>query len=474
MLKKITQRVKYLLPFFTVRSRLAAEHDLLKYRFSCVDTGVALWEMDIDAKNPVSPGAVVAWSKEIRKMFGFKDQRDFPDYLYSWSKLIHPDEKAKTLEALAAHINDKSGKTPFDLEFCLMRKNGDYKQYRARGAALRNRKGIAVRMVGAFIDINDKSQLSNLIKKQTDTYEKRQIVLKTLHNLGSALLDSDKSVFDKIKIRSMGIIGQVIEVDRVQIWRNEFVGDNLHFTLMDEWRSDLGNQLEQAPKCFTYPYDVVPGWDDRLKRGKYINSPIYDMLPHEYNFLSRQNVKSIMIIPLFYSDNFWGFIRIDDCEVERFFSDEEVIDVNIVGQFIAFAVMLSERMEEIKNNVEIATDMKHWYQSIIDAIPIPVSVTDASMKLTFVNEAVERMFGKKRERLYGKKCSVLGTAICNTPDCAINGAKRYVNRTFFKSSGKSYQIDVSKLEDFYGETTGYVEVIQDITESRNERDIISE
>jgi len=474
MLKKIVQRVKYFIPFLSIQGRLTADYNSLKYKFSCVDTGVALWEMDIDSRNPVSPGSVVIWSQEIRKMFGYKSEHDFPDYLYSWSKLIHPDDKTKTLEALASHIKDTSGKTQFDVEFRLMHKNGEYKQYRARGAALRNRKGAPIRLIGSFTDINDKSQLESMTKRHADTYEKRQIVLKTLHNLGAALLESDKSVFDKIKIRSMGIIGQVIQADRVQIWRNEMIGENLHFTLTDEWRSDLGNQLEQVPKCLTFPYEIVPGWEDRLRRGKYINSPVSEMLPHECSFLNRHNVKSVMMIPLFYSDSFWGYIRVDDCEIERFFSDEEVIDMNIVGQFIAFALMLSERMEEIKSNVEIATDMKRWYQSIIDAIQIPVSVTDADMKLTFVNAALERMFGKKRERLYGRHCSVLGTAICNTQDCAINCAKRYVNRTFFKSSGKSYQIDVSKLEDFYGETTGFVEVIQDITERRPGREVAPE
>jgi len=93
------------------------------------------------------------------------------------------------------------------------------------------------------------------------------------------------------------------------------------------------------------------------------------------------------------------------------------------------------------------------------------------MNLTFINTAIENMIGKKRENIYGKRCNVLDTDICNTPNCGIACAKRFVNRTFFKSSGKSYQVDVSKLTDLNGEAAGFVEVIQDITEPGIQREL---
>jgi diguanylate cyclase (GGDEF)-like protein len=72
----------------------------------------------------------------------------------------------------------------------------------------------------------------------------------------------------------------------------------------------------------------------------------------------------------------------------------------------------------------------------------------------------------ERENLYGKHCSYWGTAICNTQNCGIACAKRGLKRTYFKHGDKSYQGDVEVLSGIDGEPTGFIEVVQDITQVR--------
>ena len=117
------------------------------------------------------------------------------------------------------------------------------------------------------------------------------------------------------------------------------------------------------------------------------------------------------------------------------------------------------------------SELAHWYKTILDVIPLPISVTDTDMNWTFVNTAVEKIQGKKRELLYGKHCSNWGTSICNTPNCGITCAKRGMNRTFFKSKKASYQVVVEKLHDLNDLNVGFVEVLQDITELEKQREL---
>jgi PAS domain S-box-containing protein len=105
----------------------------------------------------------------------------------------------------------------------------------------------------------------------------------------------------------------------------------------------------------------------------------------------------------------------------------------------------------------------HWYHSILDAIPLPISVTDADAKWTFVNAAVEKFLGVKRDDAMGKACSNWGAHICNTDDCGIECAKRGVKQTYFAHEGSSYTVDVEILKDLHGNTTGFVEIVQDVT-----------
>jgi len=474
MLKKLTHNIKRCIPHITVRSRRKVEQDLLKNQLVIDDIGIVLWEMDFDAKTSINPKSKVIWSNEFREMLGFENEQDFPNLLGSWSARLHPEDKDYALDSLKEYMDDNSEEKPYDIEYRLLPKNGEYKHFNARGAALRDYNGAPVRMVGSLIDISDKRNLEEVVLEHKKGLEKKQIILDSLYNVGTALLTANKNTFSKIFIKSMGVLGKVIKADRVQIWRNENVGDNLHFTLSDEWLSETGNKLEFTPKCNTYPYDAVPGWEDKLRRVKHINNPIIDLLPHEYSFFNRHGVKTLLIIPLFKNEYLWGFLRVDDCQNERIFSSDEVFDVNTAGQFFAFALIFRESLDAANNEIHKNYELTHWYRSILDALPIPISVTDAEMKLTFVNSAIENMVGKKRENIYGERCSVLGTEICNTANCGIACAKRFVNRTFFKSSGKSYQVDVSKLDDLQGETAGYVEVIQDISEPAIHRELNSE
>jgi PAS domain S-box-containing protein len=108
--------------------------------------------------------------------------------------------------------------------------------------------------------------------------------------------------------------------------------------------------------------------------------------------------------------------------------------------------------------------MAHWYKSILDSIPFLISVQDTEMKWIFINTALENILGKKREEIVGSLCSNWDISICNTESCAIACVKRGLNKTRFLHNGASYQVDVTILKDLQGKETGFIEVIQDISE----------
>lgn len=120
---------------------------------------IGLWDMSVEAGDPVNPNNEFWWSQEFRHMLGFTDERDFPNVLDSWASRLHPEDKDKTLQAFADHLNDYSGRTPYDLEYRLQLKNGTYKWFRASGATLRDGKGMPLRVAGALHDIDHTKML---------------------------------------------------------------------------------------------------------------------------------------------------------------------------------------------------------------------------------------------------------------------------------------------------------------------------
>src|SRR4051812_26609990 len=116
-------------------------------------SGLALWDMDVIAGDPVNPNNTFRWSPAFRAMLGFRDESDFPDRLDSWANRLHPDHKNGVLAAFAGHLTDRSGRTPYDIEYLLARKDGEYRWYRATGETLRDPNGVPLRVVGGLKDI---------------------------------------------------------------------------------------------------------------------------------------------------------------------------------------------------------------------------------------------------------------------------------------------------------------------------------
>jgi methyl-accepting chemotaxis protein len=110
-----------------------------------------------------------------------------------------------------------------------------------------------------------------------------------------------------------------------------------------------------------------------------------------------------------------------------------------------------------------AADTAAWYESILDAVPFPITVTDLDMNWTFVNRAVENFLGRTRAEIMGHQCSEWQANICKTPNCGIACLRRGQHQTFFEQNGGNFQVDVSYIKNARGENVGHVEVVQDIS-----------
>ncbi|MCC4608900.1 methyl-accepting chemotaxis protein [Xanthomonas campestris pv. zinniae] len=121
-----------------------------------------LWDMSVIAGDPINPSNEFWWSPQFRNLLGFENEQEFPNVLDSWASRLHPEDKARSLNAFAAHLNDRSGRTGFDIEYRLQLKNGQYRWFRARGLTKRAADGTPLRAVGALMDIQSGRQLDEV------------------------------------------------------------------------------------------------------------------------------------------------------------------------------------------------------------------------------------------------------------------------------------------------------------------------
>jgi methyl-accepting chemotaxis protein len=125
-------------------------------------------------------------------------------------------------------------------------------------------------------------------------------------------------------------------------------------------------------------------------------------------------------------------------------------------------------IEGINKILDTVVDKNTWYESIIDAVPFPIHVTDNDMKWTFMNRAFEKLMieqrvCRERNSSYGMACSNAGANICNTDNCGINQLLKGKPDSFFDWCGMSCKQDTSYLKNAKGETVGFVAVVTDLT-----------
>lgn len=143
-----------------------SEVDCLRSRFDliCKATSDGLWDMNL-ADQAVGVKHEIWWSEQFRNLLGFQNEAEFPNVLESWTDCLHPEDKERVLAAFNAHLNDRSGRTPYDVTYRLVDKNGECRWFRARGETLRDASGKPLRVAGSMTAIG--GELAR--QKQLDT-----------------------------------------------------------------------------------------------------------------------------------------------------------------------------------------------------------------------------------------------------------------------------------------------------------------
>ena len=97
----------------------------------------------------------VYYSPRMKELIGYKDD-EFPNVFASFETRLHPDDHDWVLEAVNSHLRDRK---PYDVEYRLLTKSGEYRWFRARGQAIWNSVGKAERMAGSITDVTEPHRL---------------------------------------------------------------------------------------------------------------------------------------------------------------------------------------------------------------------------------------------------------------------------------------------------------------------------
>ena len=111
-----------------------------------------VWDWDIQS-------GTMYYSPRFRALI--RQSEEWEPIPESWESQLHPEDRAATIQALTAHLEDRR---PYDVEYRLKSGTGEYRWFRARGQAQWNESGQAVRMIGSIADISEQKEVEQHLR----------------------------------------------------------------------------------------------------------------------------------------------------------------------------------------------------------------------------------------------------------------------------------------------------------------------
>ncbi len=289
------------------------------------------------------PGYYISSERGVA-IFGDIPKDDFRYDLDSeWMAHVNAGDKEAATNTAQIYVDAIEGKIPFyDAIYAVKRPvDGDIVWIHAIGKVIRDSEGVATDMWGVYQDITkEKMAELDLVERdnQLDSLSKALAELISNPDMESAFQNSIK------------ILGSGTGHDRCYIFKSHLLEDSIPvMSMTQEWVAEgISSELDNEDTK-NLPYEGMFGEVFTSMNEKQVFYRSTSEMPESYReMFESQNIKSILLVPVFSSHSYWGFIGFDSCNEIRTY-DESGIAI-----YSAFADTLGEVIEKARSAEALA------------------------------------------------------------------------------------------------------------------------
>ncbi|MBN2281548.1 MAG: PAS domain S-box protein [Candidatus Marinimicrobia bacterium] len=392
-------------------------------------------------------------SDDVSNLFGVSSEEVLADASKLVSKL-HSEDIQMNLEIIENSIRHLK---PLSMEIRINAFAGECKWLSLQATPKRMKTG-GILLTGIATDIST-------LKETESELLYRNNLDQTLVEIANHLLkDSNYSYNDVLRL-----LGESFSASRTYI----FQMDDQYFSNTYEWcAKGVEPQFENLQNLSV---DICPWWMKKMYlREKIILSNI-DLLPSEAIFeresLESQNIKALLVAPVFHGEKPVGFIGIDDTENYRHWREAEIEFLQVVVDLMENNLVRSDAEQTIRKSEELLS-------TLFKSMPDIVIRADLSGVIIYANDALEKLTGLKPENFIGRP--VFEFIHPEDREKAYRLSKEMFdhylgaeNYQFVIPSGKKFYAEINGdvLRDEKGVPFELVYICRDITERKYEEDI---
>ncbi len=133
-------------------------------------------------------------------------------------------------------------------------------------------------------------------------------------------------------------------------------------------------------------------WQRELAKGKPIFGHIDSFPENEKTILKRQNILSILVIPIIIGEEWYGFIAFDDVIHERDWSLNDIRLLKTAAEMIGGYIKRKRTDEAIRKSEE-------QYRFLANSVKDVIWTSDLTMRITYATPSIEKLVGYTAEEM---------------------------------------------------------------------------
>jgi len=205
------------------------------------------------------------------------------------------------------------------------------------------------------------------------------------------LSSSTEETNEDMMTTGMGLIADMADLDRLNVWRNYSKPDGLYASQIYRWNRKSGGTTEPTPELKSVSYaQIAPHWEKMFKNGESINSPVKLIPGYEGDLMRSHGALSVFVTPIFIKGNFWGFLLFSDHHSERYFDNDCAEMLRSAAFLCANAVIRAEMEHEINA-------VNKLNQTVLKSAPFGLTIFDENVKIIDCNDEMLKMCGTTKQ-----------------------------------------------------------------------------
>ncbi|MFD0977853.1 PAS domain-containing protein [Salinimicrobium gaetbulicola] len=208
--------------------------------------------------------------------------------------------------------------------------------------------------------------------------------------------------------KTFEIIGRTVEADRMYYFGADRDPETNEILISQkvEWCSEKATAQLNNPEMQNMPIKKIEEIISPLTKNQPFNatlSKLSDGMMKE--IFTDQDIKSMLLLPIFMEDDLYGFIGFDDCTREREWNQDEITFLRSLTNNLTNAFEKREALLKVKKREEDLKRSEQKFRSLVQEGSDLITILDPKGNHFFVSENHKNILGIAPAELTGKNAS---------------------------------------------------------------------